>query len=350
MIDGNQMNAAMPVSFFRYPPVGEADWAYTYATAQVRVLQSMLLAPALLADMANADDFGLAAELLSSTEYAMPTDAADAAVEDILLARRSAVRKLFSDLIDKPAVAEFFRSRADFANVRLALRRILTDRPVGTDYCNEGNVPADAIVHAFENEDYSEFPDAMGDAVEAAVLSYYADKRPPAIDMAVDAVEAACGLEVARRVGSVFLEGLVGLQIDLSNIRTMLRLQWAGSQTRTAFIDGGFLDVSLLLQGLDSPVDVVPDLFTATAYSDVVEAGTAYLKSHDSFLRLETLCNGHLLGYLRETDSITAGHQPVIAYLLQKEHEIRTVRMILACKRNQIDVKLIRDRIPEVHS
>jgi len=344
------MNAAMPVSFFRYPPVGEADWSYTFATAQVRVLQSMLLAPGLVSDMANADSFNLAAELLSSTEYAMPSDAGASAVEEILIERRSGARKLFDSLIGVPEIVELFRARTDFANIRLALRRILTDRPLGTDYSDEGNVPADAVARAFENEDYSEFPDALGDAVEMAVLSYYSDKKIPGIDIAVDAVEAAYNLDVAGRLGSEFLTSLAGVQIDLSNIRTMLRLHWSGSDLRTAFISGGFLDVSLFLQGVDSPIEVIPELFAATAYSEVVEGGAAYLKSHDSFLRLEALCEAHLLGFLRQTDYVTVGYQPIIAYLLQKELEIRTLRMVLTCKRNQIDVKVIRDRIPEVYS
>ena len=42
---------------------------------------------------------------------------------------------------------------------------------------------------------------------------------------------------------------------------------------------------------------------------------------------------------------ITAGPQPVIAYLLLKENEIRTVRLILTAKKNFLDTKLIMDRI-----
>ncbi len=344
------MNAAMPVSYFRYPPVGEADWDYTFATAQVRVLQSMLLTPAHLSDMANAEGFGGAAELLSSTEYSISADAGAAAMETVLLERRAAARKLFFDLIGIEAVAELIRARSDFVNIKLALRRILTDRPLGTDYNSEGNISAEGIVRAFENEDYSEFPEALGDAVEAAVLSYYADKKMPGIDIAVDAVEAAYWLDVAGRTGSEFLQSLAGIQIDLANIRTMLRLLWVKSEQRTAFIAGGFVDSSVMLQGLDSPLEVIPELFAATAYSDIVEAGVAYLKSNSSFLRLEAMCEAYLQGFLRQTDYITAGHQPIIAYLLQKEQEIRTLRMILTCKKNQIDVKLIRDRMPEVYS
>jgi len=51
------------------------------------------------------------------------------------------------------------------------------------------------------------------------------------------------------------------------------------------------------------------------------------------------------MGFLRSTLQITAGPQPVIAYLLMKENEIRRVRLILTAKKNYLDTKLILDRV-----
>jgi len=60
---------------------------------------------------------------------------------------------------------------------------------------------------------------------------------------------------------------------------------------------------------------------------------------------VEQQCDDYLLGYLRQTMQIASGPQPVIAFFLAKEHEIRTVRLILTAKKNQLDTKLILDRI-----
>jgi V/A-type H+-transporting ATPase subunit C len=48
---------------------------------------------------------------------------------------------------------------------------------------------------------------------------------------------------------------------------------------------------------------------------------------------------------LKLTVQVTAGPQPIIAFLLMKENEIRTVRLILTAKKNNLDTKLILDRI-----
>jgi V/A-type H+-transporting ATPase subunit C len=76
-----------------------------------------------------------------------------------------------------------------------------------------------------------------------------------------------------------------------------------------------------------------------------VDAGAGYVATNGSFLKVEQQCDDYVMGYLRQTMQIAAGPQPVIAFLLAKEHEIRTVRLILTAKRNNLDTKLILDRV-----
>ena len=138
------------LDFYTYPPVGDDDWRYTFETAQVRALEIQMLSPATLLDMANAENFEAAVDLLSATEYALPQTSRNfAEMEDILQLRRTAVRELFAELIiDKPIV-ELFTARDDFANLRLAVRRTLTEKPLGTDYSNDGNVPPEQFEQVF---------------------------------------------------------------------------------------------------------------------------------------------------------------------------------------------------------
>ena len=143
------------LDFYTYPPVGGDDWRYTFQTAQVRALEMQMLSPAALLDMANAENFAQAADLLSATEYALPQTSRNfAEMENILLARRSAVRELFADLMIDEPIVELFKTRDDFANLRLAVRRTLTEKPLGTDYSSDGNFPPEQFEQVFEEEDY----------------------------------------------------------------------------------------------------------------------------------------------------------------------------------------------------
>jgi V/A-type H+-transporting ATPase subunit C len=332
--------------FFNYPPVGEDDYRYMFQTAQVRSMETQMLARTALMDMANAPDFASAAASLSGTEYTLPQGAGGIDLETVLLQRRAAVRGLFDDLMLDERVAELFRSRDDYANLRLVLRRVLTDKPVGTDYSPEGNVPPELLRQAFEEQNQAILPEYLQAAADQAVLAFYANKDIRQIDHAIDHAQAAHKLDVAQDAdGEIFLTNLFRIQIDLTNLRTMLRVKFLQADPRGVFLEGGFLEEDRLRQGIDLPYEAMGALFFATPYHHIVDAGASYLASNGSFLRVEQQCDDYLLGYLRQTVQITAGPQPVVAFLLAKEHEIRTVRLILTAKRNHLDTKLILDRV-----
>jgi len=341
----NEQRTAV-LDFYTYPPVGTDDWRYVYQSAQVRVLELQMLTRAAFLDMANAENFLAAVDLLSATEYAMPhSEKSSVEMENNLLLRRAAVRELFADLIlDKPIV-KLFKTRDDFANLRLAVRRTLTDKPIGTDYSADGNFPPEQFEQVFAEENYTEFPDYMAEAADRAVLAYYRNKDIRQIDNAIDSAQAEYNLKQARRLNSIFLLSLFRTQIDLTNIRTMLRLKFTESEQRNVFLKGGFIELERLERGAELGYEALAPLFFVTPYYHLVEAGAAYLTSDKSFLRIEQQYEEHLTGFLKSTVQITAGPQPIIAYLLLKENEIRTVRLILTAKKNNLDTKLILDRI-----
>jgi V/A-type H+-transporting ATPase subunit C len=337
------------LDFYTYPPVGSDDWRYTFQTAQVRTLEIQMLSRAVLLDMANAQSFEQAADLLSGTEYALPQGGRNfAEVEEILKQRRAEVRQLFSDfMLDEPIV-ELFKTRDDFANLRLAVRRTLTEKPLGTDYSNDGNVSKESIEQIFSEEDeFSRpaFPDYIRQAVEQAVLAYYQNKDIRQVDFAIDRVQAKYNLQQARRLKSVFLLGFFKIMIDLTNIRTMLRLKFAESEQHNTFLEGGFIELERFTYGLELGYEALGPLFFVTPYHRIVDTGANYLASNKSFLRVEQQCEEYLTGFLKSTFVITAGPQPVIAFLLLKENEIRTVRLILTARKNFLDTKLILERI-----
>jgi len=334
------------LDFYIYPPIGGDDWRYTFQTARVRALEMQMLTRATLMDMANADSFDQAADLLAAGEYALgQTKNRFAELENVLKSRRAALRELFAELcIDRPIV-ELFRSRDDFANLRLAVRRTLTGKPIGTDYSTEANVPPERFEQAFEYEESQPLPEYLRRAADQAVLAYYQHKDIRSIDYAIDAAQAQYNLEQARRLSSEFLTGLFKIQIDLTNIRTLLRLKFSESEQRNVFLPGGYLETERLERALELSYDSIAPLFFVTPYHKLVETSIAYLTAEKSFLKLEQQCDNHLIGFLKTTVQITAGPQPIIAYLLMKEHEIRTVRLILTAKRHRLETKLILDRI-----
>lgn len=332
--------------FYIYPEVGSEDWRYVYQTAEARAMEMQLLARAALLDMANAGDYQQAVGFLATSEYAAIASAKDIAeVEKVLLARRAYARQLFERWILDQRVSWLFRSRDDLANIRLALKRMVSKQPIGNDYSPDGNVPAERFSEIFQQQDYELLPDYMQQAVEQALMVYYQAKDIRRIDIAIDQFQAAYSLQQAYSIGHIFLINLFRIQIDLDNIRTMLRQRLYKTELPGLFIEGGFLETDRFTHGIDCPIDGVTGLFYYSPYARVVEEGVRYFQAEQSFLKLEQASDDHMLGFLRSTAHISSGPQPIIGYLLIKEHQIRMVRLILLTKRHHLATKLILDRL-----
>jgi len=341
----NALAQQAEIDFSRYPPIGTDDWGYAFETAQVRALETAMLPRSVFVDMANATSFEQAADYLRSGEYAVGAGASISEIEQILLAGRAEVRQQFAGWMHNERIVTLFKSRDDFANLRLAVRRMIVKKPVGSDYSGEGSFLPEQFAEVFENEKYETLPDYMAEAAERAILLYYNDKDIRGIDYAIDAAQSEFNLTTAAKLDNEFLLGLFRIQADLTNIRTMLRLTVTESEKRNVFLPGGYVERDKLLRGLETSGDGLAALFFATPYFEVVQAGASYAASEKSFLKIEQQCDEYLNGYLRTTIAITAGAQPIIAYLLAKENEIRAVRLVLTAKKNQLNSKLILDRI-----
>jgi len=336
------------ISFYRYPPTGTEDWRYAYPTAKVRVLELLMIPRSTFVDIANATSFAEAAELLAGTDYAVDAKADSSQIEQMLRQQRTQTRRLFVDLMLDEEIVTFLRAREDFTNMRLAIRRVVMGKPLGLDYSDDGNVSAEEFGDIFEQESYERFPEYLQEAVEAAVLGYYEHKDIRRIDYEIDRVEAAWRLRQAAAGKLTFMLSLVRLRIDLGNLRTMLRLKMAGREEEANFfLPGGFVDTDKFVQGLEVGYEAISQLFYATPYFELLEASIPYLRSEQSFLKLEKECEDFVKGFLKTTRSIASGPQPVVAYFLMKEAEIRTVRMVLAGKKNGLSAKLILDRLGE---
>ncbi|MBN2456058.1 MAG: V-type ATPase subunit [Sedimentisphaerales bacterium] len=342
----------MPViDFYTYPAIGRDDWRYTFQTARVRALETQMLSGAILSDMAAAEDFSQAAELLSSSEYSLSAESKNTGrFENVLLAKRDAVRQLFAELMIDEEIVFLFKSRTDFVNLRLALRRLMTEKTLGTDYGSDGNFPAEEIEKAFESQEkeyIGEFalPEYMAEAAETAILAYYQNKDIRQIDYAIDVAQNNYNLTRAGQLKGEFLLALFRIQTDLTNIRTMLRVKFSELDVHNIFLEGGYVPAEVFEDSLHMELDVTEAGFFPTPYYDIVDRGSSYLKANKSFLKAEQQCEDYFYGFLRTTSQITAGPQPVIAYLLLKEAEIRKVRFILTARKHWIDKRLILDRI-----
>ncbi len=80
-----------------------------------------------------------------------------------------------------------------------------------------------------------------------------------------------------------------------------------------------------------------------------MENGWHDLINNGSFVGFERTGRDLILGHLRKANLIAFGIEPLIAYLLTKENEVRMIRTIMVGKLNNLQPDRIKESLPRVY-
>lgn len=185
----------------------------------------------------------------------------------------------------------------------------------------------------------------VADLAAEAITTFANEKDPAAIDVVADRLMQEMQLRIAKP--SRFVVGFLGLHADLENLRTLIRVKArpgaekdGRAEMRVAFMVGGKLALDDLTAALPEPWPaVVENLAKAPphgtgdeVFREYLEQGGSGAAGKRSYVRLERLGREMELRYLRQTRYATFGHEPLVAFFLMSENELRNLRLLYAAK------------------
>jgi len=205
------------------------------------------------------------------------------------------------------------------------------------------------MIELFSEEGFARLPQHLGRAAQEGMEAFQSSGSPRLLDIAVDQSEHEYRLDLAHRLANEFLLNLLKLKADIHNILTLYRTKWLGEDSKlyeTAMFSGGFLEKERFKQAFQEPWEGIPARFAVTPYMEIIEAGGSDVATKGSFSKLEKTADDYLMGYLRLTKMVTFGIEPLYTYLLVKENEVRSIRMVMVGKLYGIPVQRIGERLP----
>ena len=326
------------------------DWRYGFAVGTLRVLQTRLLESGRLTDLANSVNVEEMVTRLSGTAYAPGAEATGLLeqIETRLRELRRVAYKLVVSLSQDEALRRFIQGPEDFRNVKILLRRSLIENTPELAMSDLGYIRPELLAEIFEAEKYDTLPEAMAQAIQRAITAYYEDKNPRNIDVALDCGAFVYRRELASELKNDYLLSLCGLLADITNIRSMARLKWLQEDRKLlgqVYLPGGSVELARLQTAMANNWEAIPGLFFVTPYAELIEHGLAFLSANDSFLRLEKYCDDYLGEFLRASNQVVAGPEPLVAYIMSIEQEIRSVRLVFSAKQAGMNAENILDRL-----
>lgn len=321
------------------------DGEFAFATGSVRVLEKKLLTSAQLGRMAEAADAAEAWRMLADAGLTKATEVGWQSYEEALAKELQELYRYVSLVSPKPELTNWLVHRYDFHNLKVFLKaRFLSEDPTDAVF-DVGLVPAKLIEQAVKTEVWKALPDELAKAGERAASEYEKTKSAQTFDIIVDH-EMYAYLKAANC--HPFLHALVNMWCDLANLKTALRAKVLGKGKEffsKALIGPGSISSERLFSLFDAPLENWAEELRHTHYAGLIAQALTHWEDRRSLAHIERLSDDFVIERLSAAKLALYGVEPLVAYVLAKETELKNIRIIMVGKINGIPAEALKERI-----
>lgn len=334
------------ISFFNIPD----DTRYAFAVARIRALESRMLDHSLIVRLLKSAGINEMLKILMDTQYSISiNEVGEVPFEYALDNELSKVYELIRSIDPDPEWTDMWRWRYDSHNIKVILKAGLSNKEALDYLIPYGMIEPPKILLILQEGDYECLPLPISEAVGRIVLADEGEKkRGSEIDFIIDQALYLYLSKEAQRSKNLFLIQLIGIFIDLINIKSFLRIKGIKASQdvfRDSFLQGGLFSKDCFLSHEErEPEEIVRNILENTYYEEL----KPYIDSRN-LAAFETATENFLIAYLRQTRQRVFGVEPLIGYLLAKEMEIKNLRLIYICKANGLMEELIKERLCETY-
>jgi len=280
-------------------------------------------------------------------------------IEEGLVRALAETLRTVSALSPEPELIDLFRIRWDFRNLKSLVKASLLKfseedvGPVGKEIGlvdGMGTVDLTVLQKAVADGDYVSLPKVLADAARSAREIFRDNAELAGVNREFDLAMWAHLLTVAAESGSEFLTGYFRIEIDTINIRTFIRVkESSGDRTDLlrALVPGGTLDHSLFETHLGEPADAFARSLEYGSFGALAPVFREWTGERAHMLELA--CDNILLSYVEPARTAAYGIEPLVAFILVRQLEIKLVRAAVAAKLDGVPRSEVEARLRTTH-
>ena len=327
------------------------DTDFLYASARTRCLENYMLGWNELKKMVEAKTIEEAYKI--ATDKAISTDKPISFYEQGLIQSLDKTYSLVEEIAPDPNMIRLFRLKYDGHNLKTLIKASKLDGQVDISLSPLGMVDEKTIYACFKENDFRAYPEKLATSAVNAIEALAQSGNPQMVDVIIDHGVMSSMLNMAYGFDIKFLHSIVVTQIDIANIRSLIRLKRMKKDSaflKTVLLEGGSLDVKKLISIFPKTYDEIWSVVTSLPNGKYFDEALVSIKNGGRLTLFEKLCDNYLTALLRSAKLVPFGAQPIISYLLAKEVEVQAVRIIIASKLGGVDQNLIIERLRETYA
>ena len=317
---------------------------YIYAVARIRAKELLCFGSPAMEQLMACKTYEECLRMLN--EKGWGNGSAGQTPESLLDGERNKTWEQLRELVEDMSVFDVFLYANDYHNLKAAIKENYAPSHGADIYSSNGTIDPAVFRQAADEHDFSVLPAGMRDAAEEAMSVLRETGDGQLCDIIIDKAALNAILQAGKASGDPLLAFYAEHTVATANIKPAVRCQKTGKSLafiQRALAECDTLDVSLLAQTAVESFEVMIEYLGRTCYSGAAEALT---QSASAF---ERWCDNRLIEKIRPQKYETSTIGPLAAWLLARENEIKTVRILLSGKRNGLSDDAIRERLREMY-
>lgn len=322
-----------------------SDISNVYAVTRIRVKENGLLTENFMNQLVQAGSYQECLRMLRDKGW---VQGGSDDLTKILSDERAKTWDLMREILKKDiSRLDVFLYANDYLNLKSAIKETSMQHEYKGIYVDEGAVPAALIRKAVSEKDFKLLPERLSAVAEEALRTYLMTNDGQLCDILVDKAALEAIYQAGRESGSVFLKEYAETTVASADIKIALRAAKTGKRKdfyEKALAACDSLDITDLSAAAMSGMEKLTEYIGKTIYAGGVEAFKV------SMSQFEKWCDDLLIEKMRPQKYNPFGIDPIAAFVLARENEIKSVRIVLSGKLNQLPDRFIEERIREMYA
>lgn len=320
-----------------------ANEQYVYAVARIHSKELTLLDKQVLEQLLASKSHEECMRVLTDKGWGS-SDYMSA--EQMLSYEREKTWELMKEIVEDMSIFNTFLYENDFHNLKASLKQYYAHKEMPNVFIKNATVAPELINQAVKEHDFTLLPEFMRESAKEAyeVLMHTGDGQ--LCDVILDRAALDTLYQKASETKLVLFQKYAELRIVAANINIAVRGLKTGKKNsffQDAIAECETLDKNQLIEAILQGEQELYQYLETTIYVDAVQA----IKESPS--AFERWCDNVIMEEIKLQKNNHFSVEPLAAFILARESEIKSVRIILSGKLNNLSQDLIRERIREMY-
>ena len=318
---------------------------YTYAVARIRALEVSLLTNAVIEQLLACKSAEQALQLLVEKGWGDLT-AGTLDADEVLNKEEEKMWQTIREVAPDMHVFDVLSLPKLYHNLKAAIKEVCTEVENKNIFYDDCEIPGEEMFALVQNKEFDKLPGNMLATAREAFDTLLHTRDGQLCDLIIDHATLEAMLEAGKKSGEKIIEEYAQTAVAIADIKIAVRSQKTGKNAefmKKAMVNCSEINVNQLTQAALAGAEEIAQYLEGTSYR---EGADALRISPSAF---ERWCDNKMTDSMRSQKYESFSVGPLLAYLLARQNEIKTVRIILTGKQNEFPDEAIRERIREMY-